>query len=323
MLKNSFLRGFLVGVIAILAIAAYFIWRAPSTRPAGAPQAAPAPAPAPARPASLTTPAATAPAVPVPATASVQSADCASPAWNGAAAANKASLYTLAWSPFGKAETGWATYVPLISREIGAHCPADSPGFAAAWSRWQAAHGFAADGIVKPPGFERLRDILALRRPFVKASAKGACPAAPDPAALATASPSESFGGKTILLRPGALAAYRRMVAAARAAGVAARPPLFQLVSGFRGPAEEASRCAGGGCNTLTRASCSAHRTGLAFDLYLDPLPGADPTSTDEANRRHMSASVEYRWLVANASRFGFLPYAYEPWHWEWTGEGI
>jgi LAS superfamily LD-carboxypeptidase LdcB len=34
-----------------------------------------------------------------------------------------------------------------------------------------------------------------------------------------------------------------------------------------------------------------------------------------------MARSLEYRWLVANADRFGFLPYAYEPWHWEWAGE--
>jgi hypothetical protein len=111
------------------------------------------------------------------------------------------------------------------------------------------------------------------------------------------------------------------MVAAARADGVAGRPPLLALVSGFRGPGEEAQRCADGGCNTLTRAHCSAHRTGLALDLYLDPAPGADPASTAEDNRRHMAQTPEYRWLVANAARFGFLPYPYEPWHWEWTGE--
>ncbi|MCA1564182.1 MAG: hypothetical protein LC803_00720 [Acidobacteria bacterium] len=25
-----------------------------------------------------------------------------------------------------------------------------------------------------------------------------------------------------------------------------------------------------------------------------------------------------YRWLVRNAERFGFCPYFYEPWHWEY-----
>ena len=34
-----------------------------------------------------------------------------------------------------------------------------------------------------------------------------------------------------------------------------------------------------------------------------------------------MSRTPAYRWLVANADRFGFVPYPFEPWHWEWTGE--
>jgi D-alanyl-D-alanine carboxypeptidase len=110
------------------------------------------------------------------------------------------------------------------------------------------------------------------------------------------------------------------MYAAARSAGLA-HGEVLKLVSGFRGPAEEAARCADGGCNTRTRAHCSAHRTGLAMDLYLDHLPGQDVTSTANANRAAMARTPAYRWLVANADRFGFLPYPFEPWHWEWTGE--
>ena len=34
-----------------------------------------------------------------------------------------------------------------------------------------------------------------------------------------------------------------------------------------------------------------------------------------------MVAAPAYRWLVANADRFGFVNYPFEPWHWEWTGE--
>jgi LAS superfamily LD-carboxypeptidase LdcB len=247
--------------------------------------------------------------------------DCASPAWRAAASANEASLSTLAWSPFGKAETGWAIYAPLLGHEIGAQCSADSAGFAARYAQWQAREGLPTDGVVKPADFDRLKNELALRRPFVRLTAKGACPAPPAEATLAAASPAEAYGGKLVRLRPGALAAYRRMVAAARGEGVGRRAPLLQLISGYRSPAEEASRCADASCNTLTRAHCSAHRTGLAIDLYLEPAAGSEPTSSDDANRRHMAATIEYHWLVANASRFGFLPYAYEPWHWEWTGE--
>ena len=28
-----------------------------------------------------------------------------------------------------------------------------------------------------------------------------------------------------------------------------------------------------------------------------------------------------YRWLVRNAERFGFCPYFYEPWHWEYCAQ--
>jgi LAS superfamily LD-carboxypeptidase LdcB len=43
-------------------------------------------------------------------------------------------------------------------------------------------------------------------------------------------------------------------------------------------------------------------------------------SSADE-NRRWQAATPAYRWLVANAARFGFVNYPFEPWHWEWTGE--
>lgn len=300
MLKRSDIGGFLAALAVVAVIAAVVLWR---VLPDDAP-----PQPAPPPPAAAPPPA--------------RAAACGAPvAWLAAARANQASLHAMAWAPFGRPETGWATYNPLISQEIGAVCPADSAGFAASYARWQARQGLPVDGVVKPADFDRLRDRLALRRPFVQATAKGLCPEAPDESSLAPAGADEAYGGKSVRLRPAALAAYRRMVAAARDAGVATRPPRLQLISGFRDPVEEAARCADGGCDRLTRASCSAHRTGLAVDLYIEPAPGMDPASTDDANRRHMAGTLEYRWLVANAPRFGFLPYAFEPWHWEWTGE--
>ena len=29
--------------------------------------------------------------------------------------------------------------------------------------------------------------------------------------------------------------------------------------------------------------------------------------------------TLVYQWLVRNAERFGFRPYFYEPWHWEYV----
>ena len=57
------------------------------------------------------------------------------------------------------------------------------------------------------------------------------------------------------------------------------------------------------------------------MDLYLGAAPGQAPELSDDVNRLYQSKSPVYAWLVANASRFGFVNYPFEPWHWEWTGE--
>lgn len=163
-----------------------------------------------------------------------------------------------------------------------------------------------------------------LARPFVRTNAKGICPDAPLISSLATARPNESYGGKVIQLRPGALQAYRDMVAEARAAGVLRRPEVLTLFSGFRDPAADAERCArDNNCQGLVRTICSAHRTGLAMDVYIDAAPGFGPDSSNDDNRRTMARSPVFRWMVVNAGRFGFVNYAFEPWHWEWTGEPL
>jgi LAS superfamily LD-carboxypeptidase LdcB len=297
MLKPSDIGGFLVALLIAVAVAGVVLWRVAQRAPSR-----PVPAEAP-------------PAV------RVEAAGCSVQGWDAAARANAASLETLAWAPFGRPESGWATYAPLVAREIGTSCPPASARFAERYAAWQSSLRKPVDGVFKPDDFVAIRNALALRRPFVQRTSKGECPAAPVESTLAAARADEVYGGKTVLLRPAALAAYRRMVAAAHADGVAKRAPRLALVSGFRGPAEEAARCMDDACDTVSRARCSAHRTGLAVDLYLEPAPGQDPISTADENRRHMAATPEYRWLVANADRFGFLPYAFEPWHWEWTGE--
>ena len=241
-----------------------------------------------------------------------------------AAQANAASLRTLAWSPFGRAETGWETYAPLIAREIRTACDPASPGFAAALAAWQSAQRLTADGVLTAPVFNRLKGVVQTRRAFVQLSARGVCPNPPAEGALAGAERAEGYAGKAIQLRPGALAAYRRMAAAARAQdrAVAADPRNLTIFSGYRSPAADAERCAREhNCNGVVRATCSPHRTGLAMDLYVGQAPGFGPDSTADPNRLFMSHTAAYRWLVANADRFGFVPYPFEPWHWEWTGE--
>ncbi|WP_236632274.1 D-alanyl-D-alanine carboxypeptidase family protein [Caulobacter sp. BP25] len=242
----------------------------------------------------------------------------------GAAAANAASLSTLAWAPFGKPEIGWEIYALRIAAELGTSCAAGSDGFAAALARWQAANRLPRTGVMDAATFAAMLPRWHLSRPFVRLNRDGICPGAPAEDALAMARPEEGHGGKTIQLRPAALEAYRWMAAEARAAGVLHRPEALRIYSGFRAPDADAQRCARDrNCQGLTRTICSAHRTGLAVDLFIDTAPGFGPDSSADANRLAMARSPLYRWMVWNAGRFGFVNYVYEPWHWEWTGEPL
>jgi hypothetical protein len=249
--------------------------------------------------------------------------DCAHPTSFAAAARdNASSLNQARWSVFGRPETGWAIYAPLTGHEIGTACAADTPAFAAALAAWRSAHGGPASGTMDAATLDALRLTWLERRPFLAASAPGSCPPAASAAELLTLRPQEGYEGMTIRLRPQALVAWRAMVAAARreSPAIAGDPRLLTIFSGFRDPAADALRCAAGGCGRLTRASCSAHRTGLAMDLYLGSAPGFPPESAADANRLYESQTPAYRWLVANAARFGFVNYPFEPWHWEWAG---
>ena len=253
-------------------------------------------------------------------------AHAASPCDTGprdAAQSNAKSLTAMVWSPFGRMETGWDIYEPQVAEELGTTCPGDSPGFAVALAAWQKKHERDATGIMDPATFAAMKSVWQLRRSFALTS-RVACPPAPDEAGLALALPAESYDHKKIQLQSDALAAYRRMIGAARGElpALAANPPLLTIFSGYRSPAYDAARCLREkNCQGLTRAVCSAHRTGYAMDLYLGAAPGLAPDSTDDANRLYLSRTDAYRWLVHNAARFGFVNYAFEPWHWEWTGE--
>ena len=239
-----------------------------------------------------------------------------------AAPVNAASLNTLVWTPFGRGETGWEIYAPRVANEIATACGPGTPRFADALARWQGGHGLKATGTFDPETFKVMLVRWHRARPFVRVNGEGVCPNAPAVSTLDTARPQESYGGKIIQLRPGAMDAYRRMYVEAKAAGVLTRPESLTIYSGFRDPAADAARCArDNNCQGVVRTICSAHRTGLAMDVYIAAAPGFGPDSSNDTNRLIMSRSDLYRWLVANAGRFGFVNYVYEPWHWEWTGE--
>lgn len=254
---------------------------------------------------------------------SPETADCAIGP-RDAADANAASLTTLPWAPFrGRQETGWETYAPRIAAEIGTGCAPTSPGFAAALARWQDGHRIPATGLVDAVTFKAMNSAWSMARPFVLASQNGACPPPPPPEQLVPLAPGDTYG-KPERATPQTLSAYRRMVADARAAdpAIAADPKMLTVFSAYRDPVSDAADCAArGNCGGPEKANCSAHRTGTALDIVVGAAPGQRIDSSADSNRLAMSATPAYRWLVLNAARYGFLNYAFEPWHWEWVGD--
>ncbi len=162
----------------------------------------------------------------------------------GAADVNRVALYTLPLNGFGRPETGWAIYAPTIEQTLNTHAVADTPAFASALAHWQARHNLAADGVMSAETFAAMKAGWQTQRPFVRVRAKGACPA--PPTHLADAKADEGYGGKIVQLRPGALRAYRRLIAEARKAepDIAAHPTLLTLFSGYRSPEYDTERCA-------------------------------------------------------------------------------
>ena len=250
---------------------------------------------------------------------------CAAPAdYAPAAGYNAAAEANLVWSPFGRPEQGWAIYAPAIAEAARTACPPQSLGFARAVARWQARAGLPPHGGVDPATFAAMKALWQDRRPFVRVRAAGICPDPPDEAGLAAVPDADSYRGSQVRLRPGTLKALEAMIAAARRAApeIAADPQLLTVFSGYRSPAYDAARCARDrNCDEIVRAACSSHRTGLAVDLALGYAPGFAVDSSADANRLYQSRTPAYRWLVANARRFGFVNYVFEPWHWEWTGQ--
>jgi len=306
--------------LAVIGFAAMVVLTPDRPRPATARPPSVAASPSPAATASIV-------AAPVshasPAPSSPGTTDCAAPGFDDAAKLNAVSLTSLAWAPFHRSEVGWEIYAPRIASEIGSSCAPDSPAFARALAGWQRAHGLAANGQLDAATFGVMNTRWELARPFVRLSQTGVCPDPPPATGLAWARPDEGYAGKPVQLRPAALAAYRRLVAAARAASpvLAADPRLLTIFSGYRDPRDDAARCEReGNCGNVSRALCSAHRTGLAMDLYLGAAPGLPPDTAADANRLYQSRTPTYAWLIAHAAEFGFVNYPFEPWHWEWTG---
>ncbi|MDQ3754790.1 MAG: D-alanyl-D-alanine carboxypeptidase family protein [Acidobacteriota bacterium] len=218
----------------------------------------------------------------------------------------------LVWTFGKKQQRGWYLYVPLISRLIETESDTNSVEFATALARWQRAHGLAALGVLNRDTLYRMMETWQARRLKLRA------PARPDQLVIVPASEfyDSSRPDNLRQIERETYAAYQRMLAAAAADRVIEGHHL-KIISAHRSRAYQ---------NDLRRkephagsaglAINSPHFTGRAIDLYV----GGDPVDAKDANRTVQIRTRAYRWLVHNAERFGFRPYPYEPWHWEYVG---
>jgi hypothetical protein len=259
------------------------------------------------------------------ASAAPSSSAVAPVAFANAARQNVTLRDDLDWVFGGKQQRGWSLYEPLIARTITAQAGSESNDFAFAVSRWQTSFGLQPSGVLDRDSWMKLVETWQSRR--LKDHSY------PSPDQLVTVSPAEFYDPA----RPAELrqverttyAAYKRLLVAAAAdkslglqldanGDIAQGEKFLKIVSAFR-PKEyqdrlrreqpEAGRAA--------LAVHSPHFTGRALDLYVG---GYDPVSTKDDNRALQTQTKVYQWLVRNAETFGFRPYYYEPWHWEYVG---
>ena len=90
----------------------------------------------------------------------------------------------------------------------------------------------------------------------------------------------------------------------------------LRIISAYRSPEYQAQlRKREPNAGRAALAKNSPHFTGQALDIYV----GGEPVTTKDVNRAIQVQTPAYKWLVKNAHKFGFYPYFYEPWHWEYV----
>src|SRR6266852_1885776 len=229
----------------------------------------------------------------------------------------------LEWTFGGKPQHGWYLYTSLIGRLLNTKNDVGSIGFAKALATWQKKIGLKSTGLLDD---QSLYGMISL---WQGARLKDREIAKPDQ--LLTAPISDFYdptrAEELRQVERATYAAYKRMVAAAvsdrslnlahGAHGELAPDEKFlKIVSAFRSREyQDKLRRESPNVGSAGLAVNSPHFTGRALDLYV----GAEPVDARDSNREVQVETRVYRWLVRNAERFGFRPYFYEPWHWEYV----
>ena len=240
-----------------------------------------------------------------------------------AIAINKTGSTELKWVFGGKAQRGWVIYVPLILEAVGTDKGVESPEFAKAVARWQKHRGLRANGIVDQDTWSEMIREFQSRRIKERDT--------PPSDSLVVVPPSDFYDeGRSAELRQvesKSYDAYKRMIAAAakeRSLGLrvtasgalAPAEKYLKIISAFRSREhQDRLRKESPQAGRAGLAVNSPHFTGRAIDLYV----GGEPVSSKDDNRLVQTRTPVYRWLVKNAQKYGFRPYFYEPWHWEYV----
>jgi hypothetical protein len=231
--------------------------------------------------------------------------------FSAAVASNATLRNELTWTFGGKQQRGWYLYDLLINKTLDTEHDAVTDDFAATLAGWQKKRGLGADGVLDQ------NSLMALVSQWQSNRLKVRTPATADQ--LVTAPPSDFYDpGRAPELRQvqrNTYEAYQRMIAAA-AEDLKPTGQYLKIVSAFRSREyQDELRRKSPNAGSAGLAVNSPHFTGRALDLYV----GGSPVDTRDSNRAIQVKTPAYRWLVRNAERFGFRPYFYEPWHWEYV----
>jgi zinc D-Ala-D-Ala carboxypeptidase len=232
-----------------------------------------------------------------------------------AAARNATLRNDLTWTFGGKQQRGWYLYDSLLTKTLDTSSDATTTDFAAAVAAWQKRRGLAANGVLDE------KPLMAIVSHWQSNRLKSRTPA--DPSELMIAPPADFYDtGRAAELRQverNTYAAYKEMIAAAmadRSLNLKSTDRFLKIISSYRSQEhQDRLREQSPNSGRAGLAVNSPHFTGRALDIYV----GGSPVDTADANRAIQVNTRAYQWLVRNAERFGFRPYFYEPWHWEYV----
>ena len=241
----------------------------------------------------------------------------------GAAARNAILRNELIWTFGRKLQRGWYLYDLLISQTLKTDSDTSTPEFAEALANWQQRTGLEPSGALDEDSFMAMVSEWQGNRLKSRTLA--------EPHQLVTLPATDFYDLERLVelrqVERNAYVAYKEMIAAALADprlkldrnepnDLAPTERFFKIISSFRTREyQEWLRQRSPNAGSAGLAVNSPHFTGRALDIYV----GGDPVDTRDSNRAIQVNSPAYKWLVRNAERFGFRPYFYEPWHWEYV----